>query len=175
MAKIGIIGSGSWGIALASLLHKNGHHVTVWSAFESEIDSLKKTRKLKTLPELTLPDSMEFTADLKQAMDGRDMLVTAVPSVYVRETAAKMRPFCREGQIIVNVAKGIEESTLMTLSDILTEEIPQAEVAVLSGPSHAEAYDLCGRSVKKGNGGVHSECVYESRVPCLYKSGHSGN
>ena len=138
MAKIGIIGSGSWGIALASLLHKNGHHVTVWSAFESEIDSLKKTRKLKTLPELTLPDSMEFTADLKQAMDGRDMLVTAVPSVYVRETAAKMRPFCREGQIIVNVAKGIEESTLMTLSDILTEEIPQAEVAVLSGPSHAE-------------------------------------
>ena len=66
------------------------------------------------------------------------MLVTAVPSVYVRETAAKMRSFCREGQIIVNVAKGIEESTLMTLSDILTEEIPQAEVAVLSGPSHAE-------------------------------------
>ena len=138
MAKIGIIGSGSWGIALASLLHNNGHHVTVWSAFESEIDSLKKTRKLKTLPDLILPDSMEFTADLEQAMDGRDMLVTAVPSVYVRETAAKMRPFCREGQIIVNVAKGIEESTLMTLSDILTEEIPQAEVAVLSGPSHAE-------------------------------------
>ncbi len=138
MAKIGIIGSGSWGIALASLLHNNGHHVTVWSALESEIDSLKKTRKLKTLPDLILPDSMEFTADLEQAMDGRDMLVTAVPSVYVRETAAKMRSFCREGQIIVNVAKGIEESTLMTLSDILTEEIPQAEVAVLSGPSHAE-------------------------------------
>ena len=63
MAKIGIIGSGSWGIALASLLHKNGHHVTVWSAFESEIDSLKKTRKLKTLPELTLPDSMECAGD----------------------------------------------------------------------------------------------------------------
>lgn len=138
MAKIGIIGSGSWGIALASLLHNNGHRVTVWSAFESEVDSLKKTRKLKTLPDLVLPDSMEFTADLEQAMTGRDMLVTAVPSVYVRETAAKMRPFCREGQIIVNVAKGIEESTLMTLSDILTEEIPQAEVAVLSGPSHAE-------------------------------------
>lgn len=181
MAKIGIIGSGSWGIALASLLHNNGHHVTVWSALESEIDSLKKTRKLKTLPDLILPDSMEFTADLEQAMDGRDMLVTAVPSVYVRETAAKMRSFCREGQIIVNVAKGIEESTLMTLSDILTEEIPQAEVAVLSGPSHAEggqpgaAYDLCGRSVKKRDGGIHSECVYESRVPCLCKSGYSGN
>lgn len=93
MAKIGIIGSGSWGIALASLLHNNGHHVTVWSAFESEIDSLKKTRKLKTLPDLILPDSMEFTADLEQAMDGRDMLVTAVPSVYVRETAAKMRSY----------------------------------------------------------------------------------
>ena len=157
---------GSWGIALASLLHNNGHHVTVWSAFESEIDSLKKTRKLKTLPDLILPDSMEFTADLERAMDERDMLVTAVPSVYVRETAAKMRPFCREGQIIVNVAKGIEESTLMTLSDILTEEIPQAEVAVLSGPSHAEEVSrglpttcVAGEKQKKRRRGTFRMCL----------------
>src|SRR5699024_8638873 len=85
-----------------------------------------------------LPEDMVFTGDLEAAMDQKDLLVTAVPSVYVRETAKKMRPFLREGQIVVNVAKGIEESTLMTLSQILEEELPGANVAVLSGPSHAE-------------------------------------
>lgn len=138
MAEIGIIGSGSWGIALAVLLHNNGHHVTVWSAIEAEITALKENRKLKTLPELTVPETMEFTADLETAMKDKAVLVTAVPSIYVRQTAARMRPFCREGQIVVNVAKGIEEATLMTLSQILKEELPMAEVAVLSGPSHAE-------------------------------------
>lgn len=138
MANIGIIGSGSWGIALSALLHNNGHQVTVWSAFEQETDSLKTTRQLKTLPELVLADEIGFTSDLKAAMSDKDLLVTAVPSIYVRETAAKMSAFCRAGQIVVNVAKGIEESTLMTLSDILSEELPLANVAVLSGPSHAE-------------------------------------
>lgn len=138
MSEISIIGSGSWGIALAVLLHNNGHHVTVWSAIEDEIKNLKETRRLKTLPELQIPETIEFTGDLKTAMDNKEILVTAVPSIYVRQTAAKMRPFCREGQIVVNVAKGIEEATLMTLSQILKEELPMAEVAVLSGPSHAE-------------------------------------
>lgn len=138
MANIGIIGSGSWGIALSALLHNNGHQVTVWSAFERETESLKTTRQLKTLPELTLADEIAFTSDLKTAMSDKDLLVTAVPSIYVRETAVKMSSFCRAGQIVVNVAKGIEESTLMTLSDILSEELPLANVAVLSGPSHAE-------------------------------------
>ena len=138
MAAIGIIGSGSWGVALAALLHKNGHQVTVWSAFEREIESLKTTRKLKTLPELLLPEEMIFTSDLEEAMRDKKLLVTAVPSIYVRQTAEKMRPYCTEGQRVVNVAKGIEEHTLMTLSDILEEELPMANVAVLSGPSHAE-------------------------------------
>lgn len=138
MARIGVIGSGSWGIALAALLHMNGHQVTVWSAFDSEIESLKTTRILKTLPELELPENMEFTTDMECAVADKNLLVTAVPSIYVRETAVKMRPFCKEGQIVVNVAKGIEEATLMTLSDILNEELPMANVAVLSGPSHAE-------------------------------------
>ena len=85
-----------------------------------------------------LPDDMEFTADLASAMKDKDLLVTAVPSIYVRETAKKMKPFLAEGQLVVNVAKGIEEATLMTLTDILEEELPGADVAVLSGPSHAE-------------------------------------
>ena len=138
MANVSIIGAGSWGIALSSLLSANGPQVTVWSAFEKEVESLKETRGLKTLPDLVLPDDMEFTADLASAMKDKDLLVTAVPSIYVRETAKKMKPFLAEGQLVVNVAKGIEEATLMTLTDILEEELPGADVAVLSGPSHAE-------------------------------------
>lgn len=138
MAKIGIIGSGSWGIALASLLYNNKHGVTVWSALPDEIAEMKTTRRHHTLPELVLPDDMIFTDSLEEAMTGQDILVTAVPSIYVRSTAQKMKPFCRYGQVVVNVAKGIEESTLMTLSEILEEELPMADVAVLSGPSHAE-------------------------------------
>jgi len=139
MAAVSIIGSGSWGIALAALLYHNGHQVTVWSAFESEVQSLQTTRRLMTLPELTLPAAIGFTADLEAAVLDRDFLVLAVPSIYVRETAAKMRPYC-EGKtpLIVNVAKGIEDQTLLTLSEIIGEELPMANVAVLSGPSHAE-------------------------------------
>lgn len=138
MGKIGIVGSGSWGIALAVLLSNNGHEVAVWSALAEEIEEMKTTRRHHTLPDLILPDSLVFTEDLKEVMDDKLILVTAVPSVYVRSTAQKMKPYCRDGQVIVNVAKGIEEATLMTLSEILEEELPMADVAVLSGPSHAE-------------------------------------
>ena len=81
---------------------------------------------------------MTFTTDLKEAVEGRDLLVLAVPSPFTRSTARQMKDFVGKGQIVVNVAKGIEEGTLMTLSQIIEEEIPQADVAVLSGPSHAE-------------------------------------
>ncbi|MDR1550847.1 MAG: NAD(P)-dependent glycerol-3-phosphate dehydrogenase [Hungatella sp.] len=138
MAKIGVIGSGSWGIALAALLYNNGHEVTVWSALPEEISEMKSTHRHHTLPDLVLPEDMVFTENLEKTMTGQDLLVTAVPSVYVRSTARKMNPFCRYGQVIVNVAKGIEEASLMTLSQILEEELPMADVAVLSGPSHAE-------------------------------------
>ena len=138
MAKIGIIGSGSWGMALSVLLYNNGHEVTVWSALPEEIREMQQTHRHHTLPDLELPDHMVFTEDLEETMTGKDLLVTAVPSVYVRSTAKRMNPFCRYGQVVVNVAKGIEESSLMTLSEILEEELPMADVAVLSGPSHAE-------------------------------------
>lgn len=138
MANTAVIGSGSWGIALASLLHNNGHHVTVWSALPDEITALKKTRTLQTLPDLVLPDSMVFTADLETAMADKDILVMAVPSIFVRPTAEKMAAYCKAEQKIVNVAKGIEANTLMTLSDIIEAVLPDADVAVLSGPSHAE-------------------------------------
>lgn len=139
MANVGIMGAGSWGTALALLLHKNGHKVTVWSISEEEVEMLSKEREHKSkLPGVKLPEDMEFTSDLEAALTGRDFIVMAVPSPFTRSTAKKMCPYIKEGQIIVDVAKGIEESTLMTLSQQIEQEIPQADVAVLSGPSHAE-------------------------------------
>ena len=138
MGKIGVIGSGTWGTAIAVLLHNNGHEVDLWSAIPSEIEEMQKTHKHKNLPEVTLPEEICYTEDLKKAMEDKELLVMAVPSVFVRSTAKRMKEFCREGQIIVDVAKGIEENTLYTMSMIIKEEIPQCEPAVLSGPSHAE-------------------------------------
>ena len=139
MADISIIGAGSWGIALAVLLHKNGHQVTVWSAIEAEIKMLQKEHEHKDkLPGVRLPEDMVFTTDLEQAVKGAEVMVLAVPSPYTRSTSHSMASLVKEGQVIVNVAKGIEEKTLLTLSQIIEEEIPQANVAVLSGPSHAE-------------------------------------
>lgn len=139
MSKISVIGAGSWGTALAVVLQKNGHDVTIWSIDEKEIAMLKKEREHKDkLPGVKIDESINLTTDLKEAADGKDVLVIAVPSPYVRSTAKSLAPFVTDGQLLVSVAKGIEEGTLMTLSQILKEEIKNAKVAVLCGPSHAE-------------------------------------
>jgi len=139
MKKIGVIGAGSWGTALAWLLVNNGHEVTLWSIMEDEVKMLNETREhtLK-LPGVKLQDSILITTDLETAMKDKDVLVLAVPSPFTRSTSHMMQSFAADGQLIVNVAKGVEETTLMTLSEIIEEEIPHARVAVLSGPSHAE-------------------------------------
>ena len=139
MANVGVMGAGSWGTALALLLHSNGHQVTVWSINEEEVDMLSTEREhTSKLPGVKIPEDMVFTSDMETAIKEKDFLVLAVPSAFTRGTARNMKPFVKEGQIIVDVAKGIEEDTLMTLSQQIEEEIPQANVAVLSGPSHAE-------------------------------------
>ncbi len=139
MANVGVMGAGSWGTALALLLHSNGHQVTVWSINEEEVEMLSKEREHKSkLPGVKIPEDMVFTSDMETAIKEKDFLVLAVPSAFTRGTARRMKPFVGERQIIVDVAKGIEEDTLMTLSQQIEEEIPQADVAVLSGPSHAE-------------------------------------
>ncbi|MBQ8198588.1 MAG: NAD(P)-dependent glycerol-3-phosphate dehydrogenase [Lachnospiraceae bacterium] len=139
MADYSVIGAGSWGIALAKVLAQNGNDVTVWSIIEDEINMLKENKEhLTKLPGVKLPDNMSYTTNLEEAIKGKEMLILAVPSPFTRSTAKSMAPFVGEGQLIVNVAKGIEDETYMTLTDIIEQEIPQATVAVLSGPSHAE-------------------------------------
>lgn len=138
MERIGILGSGTWGTAIAVLLSNNGHQVTLWSAIPEEIEEMKRTLAHKNLPEVKLPETICYTAKLSEAMEEKELLVMAVPSVFVRSTAANMRLYCKAGQRIVDLAKGIEEATLHTMSEVIKEELPDADVAVLSGPSHAE-------------------------------------
>lgn len=138
MKKIAVIGAGTWGMALAVLLFDNGHRVKVWSALKEEIEELKKTYRHKNLPELEIPKEILFTDDLREAMEGADILVLAVPSVFTRRTAVLMKEHYEKNQIIVNVAKGIEEGSNLTLTEQIAQEIDGANIAVLSGPSHAE-------------------------------------
>lgn len=138
MARVSILGGGSWGIALAVLLHKNGHEITVWSALETEIEMLKEKHEHKMLPGVRLSEDTVFTTDDREAVEGQELLVMAVASSFTRRTAHRLSALVAPGQKILNVAKGIEEHTLMTLSEIIEQEIPQADVAVMSGPSHAE-------------------------------------
>lgn len=141
MAKISIIGSGGWGIALTILLHKNGHDLTIWSFDKKEAEELKKTRQNKTkLPNILLPEDVKVTDDLREAVDDKDILILAVPSKAIRSVSKSLKNIIKDNQIIVNVAKGLEEDTLETMTDIIEEELKgkKPQVAVLSGPSHAE-------------------------------------
>lgn len=135
---IGIIGAGTWGIALARMLSNAGHEVNVWSALDAEIDELNITRRQKNLPNTKIPMKVSFTKDIEDACRGKDLILFAVPSVFVRTTANRASVLVPNGQIIVDVAKGIEPETLMTMSEVIASEIPQADVVALSGPTHAE-------------------------------------
>ncbi len=139
MKRICFLGAGSWGIALAVLCEANGHRVTVWSKTKEKVEMLREKREdANRLPGIKLPESIVIEDDLEKACSEKDILVFSVASPYIRSTARLVKPFIQEGQIIVNAAKGIEDTTLMTLCPIIEQELPQADVAVLSGPSHAE-------------------------------------
>jgi len=137
--KTVILGAGSWGIALAKLLTENKHEVTVWSIDPEEVSMLKTYGEQKAkLPGVILPGTVEYTTDMSAALKDKELVVLAVPSPFIRSTAKEAAPYIADGTICVCVAKGIEESSLKLLNEVIEEEIPGADVAVLSGPSHAE-------------------------------------
>ena len=136
--RIGVLGAGTWGMALARMLSNAGHEMTVWSALPAELEELDRTRKHKNLQNMEIPSGIVFTTAINEICNGKDILLFAVPSVFVRTTARKASFFVQEGQLIVDVAKGIEPDTLMTMTEVISSEIPQAKVVALSGPTHAE-------------------------------------
>lgn len=140
MKKVGVLGAGTWGIALARMLANSGHSVTVWSAIEKEIDEFSATRRHPNLPGMEIPEQVAFTKDIKGVCEGMDILLFAVPSPFVRSTARKAAPYVRGGQIIVDVAKGMEADTLCTMTQIIAQELqnPEVKLVALSGPTHAE-------------------------------------
>ena len=139
MAAVGILGAGSWGTALAILLCNNGHQVMLWSHRPEEAERLSRTRVHDSkLPGVKLPEKLEITADLERTLQNKDVLILAVPSSQIRSTCKKISSSIRFGQIIVDVAKGIEKETFATMTQMIEEEIPGADPVILSGPSHAE-------------------------------------
>lgn len=136
--KVAVLGAGTWGTALARMLCVSDNSVILWSAIPAEIRELRKTRKHKSLPNMDIPEQVEITDDLEKACNFSDILLFAVPSVFVRSTAKKAAEYIKPKHIIIDVAKGIEPETLMTMSEVITSEIPNIPVVALSGPTHAE-------------------------------------
>lgn len=143
MNTITILGSGTWGSALAHCLAQKGHEVRLWSRFENEIEELKKTRTNRNLPEMILPDTIRLTADPAEALSGAGTVLVVVPSVFVRDTIRFVHPYLRPDAVLVCCAKGFETNTRMLLTDVIKDELGQQKkpvraVAALSGPTHAE-------------------------------------
>lgn len=140
MTKIGVLGAGTWGMALARMLQLSGNQVTVWSALEREIEEYSATRRHPNLPGMVIPDEIRFTKDMEEVCRDKEILLFAVPSPFVRATARKAAPYVKDDQIIVDVAKGIESDTLFTMTQIIADELknPAVKLVALSGPTHAE-------------------------------------
>ena len=143
MAKIGVIGGGSWGTALAILLSNKNHEVNIWIRNKKQLKDMTMFRENKKyLPNVMIPHKMNVTDDIHKAIHGKDLLVLAIPSHGIREVLNNSRKYINKEQVIVNVAKGIENDTLLRISQVVDEIIPQNPFAVLSGPSHAEEVAL---------------------------------
>ena len=140
--KITVFGAGTWGTALGRVLSLAGHEVCIWSRFQEETDSLSEKRRHPNLPGAAIPDSVLFTSDIQKAACRADFAFVVVPSVFIRETARDLAPYIKDEAIVVSAAKGIESSSLMTLTEVISDELAaigrQNPVVALSGPTHAE-------------------------------------
>ena len=140
MTKIGVLGAGTWGMALARMLQLSGNEVTVWSALEREVEEFSATRRHPNLPGMEIPEEILFTKDMEEVCRDKEILLFAVPSPFVRATARKAAKYVQDHQIIVDVSKGIEADTLFTMTQIIADELknPAVKLVALSGPTHAE-------------------------------------
>lgn len=139
MKQIAVVGSGGWGTAIASLLAKNGHNVMLWSYLQAESEALSKDKENKRfLPGVMLPDNISYTTSLEEAAKFAEIIIMVTPSQAIKKTAESLAAYVKPGTIIVTASKGLEQETQKRLSEVVSEAIPQAKVAVMSGPSHAE-------------------------------------
>ena len=141
MKNIAIIGSGSWGIALAIHLANNGNNVKVWSFTQEETDLINKERKCKFLPNAKLPENIYCTLSFEEALKDTDFILHVTPSKFTREIFKQYKQYVRNKPIII-CSKGFEKESLKTLDEVIKEEMPEARIGVLSGPSHAEEVSI---------------------------------
>ena len=141
MKNIGIIGSGSWGIALAVHLAKIGHKIRVWSFMQEEADLINNERKCKFLPKITLPDGIECSTSYQDVIENSEILLHVTPSKFTRSTVKEYKKYVTNQPIII-CSKGFEKETLLPLDKVIEEEMPNAKIGVLSGPSHAEEVSI---------------------------------
>ena len=137
MSNIAIIGSGSWGVALAVHMAKLGHNIKIWSFAKEEADLINNERKCKFLPNIVLPDNIECTLSFEECVKNSEYIFHVTPSKVVRNTVKQYKNFVKN-QPVIMCSKGFEKETLNTLAEILEEEFPNNPIAVFSGPSHAE-------------------------------------
>ncbi len=146
MSKIGILGAGSWGIALAKLLCDNGEEVSIWTYHAEKLEEYKRTRRYPKL-DCVLPETLNYEPKLDKLCRNKDILIVSVPSVNVRATVKSAAPYIPNGQIMVSVSKGIELETLMNLTDVIEDELKasgkKVRTVALSGPTHAEEVVKC--------------------------------
>ncbi|HUL45005.1 MAG TPA: NAD(P)H-dependent glycerol-3-phosphate dehydrogenase [Bacteroidota bacterium] len=145
--RIAVLGAGSWGTTLAILLHRNSHEITLWSHRKSHADAMRERRENTVLlPGIELPRPIDITSDLEQAVHLADVIIAAVPTQFLRSVAARLHSRVEHQHLIVNVAKGIENDSLMTVSEILADVLPHVQtenIVTLSGPSFAEEVSRC--------------------------------
>ena len=141
MKNIAIIGSGTWGVALAIHLSKKGNKIKIWSFSEEEANTLNTERKCKFLPEAVIDENITCYTDMKTVIDGSDIILHVTPSKFVRETIKKYEKYVTN-QPVIMCSKGFEAETLCTLSQVIEQEMPNVKYGIFSGPSHAEEVSL---------------------------------
>ena len=136
--KIAVIGSGSWGVALAMLLNSNGHDVKIWSFSEEEARIINEDKKCKFLPNITIPEGLKCYTSLEETLEDTNIVLIVTPSNVIRTTMNNMLPFVKENQVFVLCSKGMEKETQRVYTEVIKEICPNNMVSALSGPSHAE-------------------------------------